>query len=385
MSRTRATIAFDLDNMVAGKPGESVAHVIYKSEDGILQAYGTSAPSAVAGYAEGCIFHVIDASGGATLYVNEGDDTTSDFNLVISEDNISAQAASLITAANAGTIIDTGSGNVTPANANEIVDRGFPLATTAGTAGPSPLLWDGVPLLDLMLDPTLGYYLMEDFNKSLLASDVGATLTQNTGGATFTNNPAVAGGVGVLDAAATTNDHAGTLSFLGMQCKPAPGTHIVFEARVKIGVDTGGFIIGLFDDSATDVLTASIVTNSDHACFFRDEGMGDTAVGTQACDGTGITTASDTIADSDIAEFETWGIHILGDGDTVGDYVKFYHEGVLVATVVDADQGGNDGIPDAIICPTFVVDNMGDSVQSKLSIDWMRVACWNATAGTARA
>lgn len=356
MSRTRATIAFDLDNMVPGKPGESAVHSLFESEDGILQAYGTAVPSAAAGYAEGCIFHVIDASGGATLYVNEGDATTSDFNLVITEDNINAQ-----------------------------VDVAFPLATAAGGVGPSPLLWDGVPLLDLMLDPTLGYYMMEDFNKNLTEAEIGGTVTQTQGSGALADDPAVAGGVSVFDNGGASANDASCLSFLAMQCKPGVGTHIIFEARIKVGIDTGGFLFGLHDDSTTDPLTAAINTGTDHAVFFRDEGVGSAAVGTQACDGSGITTSDTTIADTDIAEFETWGIHIFGDGNTAGDYVKFYHQGVEVAEAIDADGGGNDGVPDAVICPTFAVDNMGDSVQSKLSIDWMRVACYNATAGTARA
>ncbi len=347
-------LAWEHDNMIAGPVPASAARKIYyvegASDKMALHVYGTTVPTdGTTGFAPGCIFHHTDGSAGSVLYVNDGSETSCDFNNMI-----------------------------------EGIEKSS-LAGTAGAVGPAPLIWDDAPLLEVMLNPEKGYFLFEDFNANLTVAEIGGTITQNTGSATFTDDPTVAGGVSVLDAAANTANHAGTVSFLAMQCKPGVGTHIYFEVRAKIGVDTGGFIIGLMDDSTSDPLTASIVTNTDHAVFFRDEGMGTAAVGTQACDGTNITTSSTTIADSDKDEFETWGIHIFGDGDTAGDYVKFYHEGALVATVTDADGGGDDGVPDAVICPTFVVDNMGDTIQSKVSIDWMRILVFNATVGTARA
>lgn len=354
------TQAFELHNMVSGPKATAVVQVMYKGEDGILKCYGTSAVSvlnaeAADTYAPGCLYQRVNGAS-SIVYINEGAaGSVSNFREL------------------------TGTAAVVAGLQEDY------LAGTAGDPGPTPLLWDGASLFEVMLNPEKGYYLFEDFNANLTESEVAGTLSQTDGTATFTDDPTVAGGVSVLDTAANTVNHAGTLSFLAMQCKPGVGTHIYFEARVKIGIDTGGFMIGLHDDSTTDPLTAAINTGSDHAVFFRDEGVGPAAVGTQACDGTDITTEDDTIADSDISEFETWGIHIFGNGDVAGDYVKFYHEGVLVQTVTDADGGGDDGVPDAVICPTFVVDNMGDGVQSKISIDWLRVLVFNDTAGTARA
>ena len=107
-------------------------------------------------------------------------------------------------------------------------------------------------------------------------------------------------------------------------------------------------------------------------------------MGTQACDGTNVTSADDECTDVDKTAYETFGIVITGDGDTAGDNVKFYHKGALVTTVTDADGGGNDGVPDAIICPTLAVDNASDTVQTKLDIDWMRVLVYNSTSGSCR-
>ncbi len=352
MSRTRATIAFDLDNMVPGKPGKAgVVYNIFNSEDGVLQCYGIDAPpTTVDTYAEGCIYHKVNATSNDVLYVNNGTFAAPSFEKVLS------------------------SGNVITEIENDH------LATAAGGAGPSPLLWDGVPLLDLMLDSSKGYYLSEDFNSMKTETEVAATLTQTTGAGTFTDDPTVAGGVGVLDNAANTANHATNLAFLAMQCKPGVGTHIIFEARVLVGVDDGGILIGMMDDAGTDPLgSGTIVVNNDHAVFFRDTGTGAAAMGSQVCDGTNVASEDDTIADVDKDEYETFGIHIFGNGATAGDFVKFYHQGVLVNTVTTLNT-----IPDAVMNPIFSIDNIGDTTQMLAKIDWMQIACYNATAGTAR-
>jgi hypothetical protein len=73
---SRFSISDRLHNMIPGPAGTATAHVIYKSEDGILIAYGTSVPSSEAGYAPGCLF--LDVSG-AKLYVNNGSVTSCTF------------------------------------------------------------------------------------------------------------------------------------------------------------------------------------------------------------------------------------------------------------------------------------------------------------------
>ncbi len=345
---------------------------------GVVFDIGTTVPTdGTAGYTPGAIFIDYDGVADANFYINQGSVTSSNFDPIdvgtILASNVPVlDTADWFTATNTETIL---------AELGELLVSN---STAAGGAGPSPLLWSGVPLMELMLDFSKGYFLREDFNSMKTETEVAGTLTQSTGSGTFTDDPTVAGGVGVLDNAANTANVSTNLAFLAMQCKPGVGTHIVFETRLKVGVDDGGILIGLHDDSSTDPLTATINVNTDHAVFFRDEGVGAAAMGTQACDGSNVTSADDTIADVDISAFETFGIHIFGDGNTAGDFVKFYHQGVLVATVTDADGGGNDGVPDAVICPTFSIDNVGDTTQMLARIDWMQIACFNATAGTAR-
>lgn len=81
MSRTRYTLAFDHANMVPAPAGAASvdvpAKVIFKSEDGILLCYGTTAGGSVIAanlYAPGCIY--IDVNAGE-MFVNGTTDITS--------------------------------------------------------------------------------------------------------------------------------------------------------------------------------------------------------------------------------------------------------------------------------------------------------------------
>ena len=49
--------------------------------DGAIEVRGTSVPTdATAGYAKGCLYIKTDGGIGSTLYVNEGSNTSCDFN-----------------------------------------------------------------------------------------------------------------------------------------------------------------------------------------------------------------------------------------------------------------------------------------------------------------
>jgi len=351
MSRSRFTLPYDHHNMEPAPAGTSDDQRIYRSVDGILQVYGTDTPSATANlYAEGCIYHKVNAASNDVLYVNNGTYASPSWEKLISTGNVITEIEN---------------------------DH---LATAADDSGPSPLIWDSAPVLEVMLNPGKGFHVWEDFINSLTAAETGGTLTQTTGGGTFTDDPTLAGGVMAFDNAANTANDATNLAWVGLQCLPAPGTKIYFEARLKVSVDDGGFIIGLMDDSTTDpVGSGTVVVNTDHAIFFRDTGTTAAKMGTQTCDGTNVDTSDTSITDVDIAAYETFGIVIDGDGATAGDTVKYYHNGVLVATDTTLNT-----IPDAVICPTLSVDNIGDTTQCKITIDWMRLLVYNSTAGTVR-
>jgi hypothetical protein len=76
-------IWFELDNMMPAPAGVAVPVTMYKSEDGILQCYGTTKPAdAATGYATGCLFQNTDGGDGTSLYVNEGSVTSASFKAV---------------------------------------------------------------------------------------------------------------------------------------------------------------------------------------------------------------------------------------------------------------------------------------------------------------
>ncbi len=339
MPANRSNISWHLHNMISAPAGVATAKTIFKTEDGITESYGTTVPTAAGiGYAEGCKFIKVNGGAGTSLYVNEG----------------------------------------TNESCNFVAVPGFDKATAVDDGGPSPLLWDDAPVLETILNPGKGMYVWEDFERSLTEAETGGTLSTSTSG-TFTDDPSLAGGIMVLDNAANTANIQTNLAWINMQCKPGVGTHIYFEVRLKVAVDDGAVLIGLHDDSTTDPLTAAINVSTDHAVFFRDEGTTAALMGHQTCDGSNVDTADDTIADVDISAYENFGIHIFGNGATAGDYVKFYHKGVLVKNMTTITK-----VPDAVMCPTIAIDNVGDTTQMKATIDWMRLLVYNATSGTIR-
>ena len=81
--RSRAQVAFDLNNMVPAPAGVATVQAIYKSEDGILLAFGVTVPAdAAVGYAPGCLFIDVDGTTTSKLYCNIGTAASANFNLV---------------------------------------------------------------------------------------------------------------------------------------------------------------------------------------------------------------------------------------------------------------------------------------------------------------
>jgi len=77
MSRSRFTQAYDLHNMVPGPASNAVPQVIYKSESGVMLAYGltavNAAPLTTAGiWAAGCLYIKSLVAGSSILYLNTG-------------------------------------------------------------------------------------------------------------------------------------------------------------------------------------------------------------------------------------------------------------------------------------------------------------------------
>jgi len=355
MSRTRYTMAFDAHNMVPGPAARSTVQVLWRTEDGVTDCYGTgSAPTTANTYAEGCIYRKFVAAGVSIIYYNYGTYASPDFEALLDVNNV----------------------------VNQI--EAEHLATAADDSGPSPLIWDDAPVLEVTLNPGKGFHVFEDF----LYPDVYATgvlnggllMTQQSGGGAAAILSTVAGGVLEMDTGTAGADDGPSVQFPGMQVLPAPSTKIYFEARVKVDMDNGDTIIGLGDSASVSNLlgTGTIVTNKDMAVFFRDDGVADAKMGIQTGDGSNVDSADDVLTDVDKTAYETYGIVIDGDGATAGDTVKYYHKGVLVRT----DSTLNT-IPDKVMCPIFQVQ-AHTTAQDLMDIDWFRLLVYNSTAGTVR-
>ena len=94
---TRGNIGVTLNEMSPAPAGAATPKVIFKSTDGIMLCYGTTKPTdASAGYAKGCIFIHVDGSGRADMiYVNDGSNTSCDFDSAHARQEFSYQVEDL--------------------------------------------------------------------------------------------------------------------------------------------------------------------------------------------------------------------------------------------------------------------------------------------------
>lgn len=364
----------------------SRGRVYYIEGVGILFDWGkTVPPDGTADYAIGAVFQHIDGGAATCLYVNEGSLTSCDFNAASSAAAAALEVALALATTPGGAskvgVFDT-TGYWTAATVEAILaELGELLFVNSGTAalsGPSPLIWSGAPLLDVMLDPTKGFHYFTDFLEfgglSLAAngSDHGLTLVERTDG-TLANDPAIPGGIMALSSVNNTADQGGTLQILGCQCEPKDGTTIRIEWRAMVSEDGGQCFMGLCDDAMTAPVDANdaIVANN-LAGFYRDTGTGDADWTTGCADGASADELDDA-ATSVKTTYHKYGMVISGIGAVAGSTIKFYFDGVLVDTISDITD-----IPLLLMCPCFQMDGDGTDIVT-MRIDWLRVLVSHAT------
>jgi len=364
----------------------SRGRVYYVAGVGILFDWGTTVPSdGTADYAMGALFQHIDGSAATALYINNGSLTSCEFRA-----STSTAAAALETALALAT---------TPGGASKIGvydSAGYWTATTletilaeigeflkgnSGSAaglGPSPLIWAGAPVLDVMLDPTLGFHYFTDFTEfggMALAgngNNGALTLVERTDG-TLANVPTVPGGIVALSSVNNTADQGGSMQLLGLQCEPLTGTTIRMEWRVKVSEDGGQCFMGLCDDSiGAPVNSSDARVANDLAGFYRDTGTGD-ADWTAGCADGASADENDDVATSVKTAYNKYGIVISGIGAVGGSTVKYYFNGVLVHTTTDTAD-----IPLLLMCPCFQADG-DDTDIITMSFDWLKVLVSHAT------
>ncbi len=317
-------IHFELNNMLAGPPAEVTPYVTYRSEDGVLAAYGTTVPSTADVYAVGCKFLKVDGTNGNVLYLNVGTKAVPDFKAVLSVGND---------------------------------------ATAAG-AGPSPLIWDDADLLSILLDPTQGVSYFEDYMGTIdVTTADGYVITAVTSG-TIHGDAVADGGVLVCDSAGNaTADDGVNVQLPNCTILPLAGRTIRFEARVKV-VDAGDdqYYIGLAAADTT-LIAAGILDNVvDKAGFFRFAASTADKISVVNSRGAGGTVGTDI---ADLAD-DTWvKLGIVIDGLTS---VKYYVNGVLVSTTTVTAE-----IPNAVMALSYVAQVEQTSADAELRVDWVRI------------
>jgi len=340
---------------------------------GILFDHGTTVPTdGTADYAPGCIFQDTDASADSVFLINQG---------TLSSCNFDAIDAGTILASNVP-ILDTAAWFTATNTETVLAELGELLqanSTAAGGVGPSPLIWSGAPILDVMLDPSKGLYYFNDYDKysGMSLSGTGSTddltYTERTDGL-CANLPTVPGGIVQLDSISATADQGGTIQHLGLQCEPASGTVMRMEWRCLVDDDAGQCFMGLCDDSITAPVTASdACTVNNHAGFFRDAGTGSADWSVGIGDGASVE-EDDDVCTSVKTTYHNYGMVVTGIGAVAASTVKFYFDGALVYTTTDIDD-----MPLLLMCPVFQMDASGSNII--MQIDWLRILVTNATTG----
>lgn len=338
---------------------------------GILFDYGTTVPiDGLADYAPGAVFQKTDGTADACFYINQGSLTSCSFKAVdigtILATNVPiVDTATWFAAANAETVLA------------EIGDLLLANSAAAAGVGPSPAIWSGAPVLEVMLDPTKGFYYFNDFDKyggmalAASASHGDLTYTERTDGL-LTNMPTIPGGIVQLDSVSVTADQGGTMQIVGLQIEPKTGTTIRMEWRALIDEDSGQCFMGLCDDSITAPVTSSdAITVNDHAGFYRDAGTG-AADWTVGC-GDGASTEEEEDACTSVKTgYHKFGLVLEGIGAVAGSTCKFYFDGVLIFTTTDIND-----LPLLLMCPAFQMD--ADGANIIMQIDWLRILVSHAT------
>ena len=237
-------------------------------------------------------------------------------------------------------------------------------ASSTLSVGLSPLLWGDAPTAAELADPGAGISYFDDFLEAAnLVTTEGWVITQNTSGAM--SLVAAEGGVLLIDSAGHVGAHDGVGSAQLLNCRflPKAGTNIWFEARVKMNDASDEYFVGLCATDTTVLTTGGAIDDASDKCGFyaptggTDEKLSSITARTSADDAT-----TDVVANTD-ATYITLGFKITGITT-----VDFYADGVLVESgAVTAN------VPNAAMCLSFASQCKATSVDSELSVDWVKI------------
>lgn len=354
----------------------SRGRVYYIEGVGILFDWGKTVPvDGTADYAIGAVFQHIDGGAATCLYVNEGSLTSCDFNAASSAAAAALETALALTTDPGGAfkvgVWDT-AGYYSAAQAEAVLaEIGELLLVPSGTAGgkgPSPLIWNDCPILEMMLDPTKGYYYFDDFmgpgiTPAAVASEAGWTVTRLTGG---TIGSVIGAGGELHIAAAATIDQGIQAQLLNCCVIPTAAKTIWFEARVQVSKIDNLIFVGLASSDATLIASGVLdETNPSAIGFFTDENSTSTKYGT-ITEKAGNNDTTEDIAVGFVAD--TWAK--VGFKVTGITKVEFFYNGLLVETGETAAS-----IADAVeMALSLVCQNQDGANVNTLKVDWVRVA-----------
>ena len=244
---------------------------------------------------------------------------------------------------------------------------------TAAGAGLSPLIWSTCPRAEMLLDPTLGIWVGDDF-PVVQATGFPYTLYTDTTD-TFTSLAGQIGGVGRAALSGSDNDEEYIVYNQSAGIIKADATHNWwFEARIKPSqvATAHGIFIGLAEEAGvgadlmdTDNMVLKVIDAIGFQIISAADGAACAVLQTIIQLNGGARVAVDATAGTATAAYIKFGMKsILGT-------VTFYLNGVALDTTV-ASTATNFPL-DQIMCPTFGV-KAGDSNAENLDIDWWYAA-----------
>lgn len=245
------------------------------------------------------------------------------------------------------------------------------MASAAG-AGLSPLIWDSCPRGQILLDPTTGHFIGDDFaftNTNSYTTAYDYTLAGANG--TFTATAADPNGVALLTATGADNDECNVNHAINPGCIKLDATRDWwFEARVKVSQITlaQGVFVGLIEDSIT--MGTDFMTDNTMAMKVQDN------IGFQILAATNIaatwqavhTLTSRVAVDSTLATASTDWVK-LGMKSVQGA-MSYFVNGIPLANTTSA---ATNYPLDKYVVPAFAT-KCGQGTANTLSVDWWYAA-----------
>jgi hypothetical protein len=263
-----------------------------------------------------------------------------------------------------------------------------PLNTSAATTrGPSDIIWSDCPYEDIKKDPFLGFIIEDDF-KSYGATGAHNNWVEDVTNGTIAKLAADDHGMtwedGVVELEKTGADNDAAMLVGGFQTAAAGEFHLDktadggrklwFEARVSVEqIADGDLAIGLCDPEVTDV---NLIENDDSQIEENFVGFRVLHADPDGLDCVISAGGTEEVVDdvSQVLVADT-AYKVGFVYDPVGDTLKFYIDGTLIATKSSASDDANfpDGVDLSIV---FITKAQGAA--GSLAVDWVRCVQLNS-------